>query len=52
MALYNVYSLDLVIDFKESNNYGIVLEVGSDVTKMFRTGFSEAKTRMRDRILS
>ena len=49
--MYNVYSLDLVIDLKVSNNFGIVVEVGSDLTKMFRTGFTEAATRIRDRII-
>jgi hypothetical protein len=42
VVLYNVFSLDLVIDFKKSNNFGIVIEVGSNVTKMFRTGFTTA----------
>jgi len=40
VSLYNVYSLDIVIDFKQSNNFGVVVEVGSDLTKMFRTGFT------------
>lgn len=42
VVLYNVFSLDLVIDFKKSNNFGIVIEVGSNATKMFRTGFTTA----------